>query len=56
MNLEGVVNTHRSEAYFWEVCGTISIIIIGLAAIIAFKRQITTRLNRIDPKDYVVGL
>ena len=56
MNLDGVVNTHRSEAFFWEVCGTISIIIIGLAAIIAFKRQISVRLNRIGPEDYMVGL
>ena len=56
MNLDGVVNTQRTETYFWQVCGTISFIIIGITAAIAWRRQIFVRFNKMNPNDYMMEM
>ena len=54
MNLKGVGDTDRGETYFWQVCGTISFIIIGLTAMFAFRRQLFSRYRRMDANEYML--
>ena len=48
-----MANEQKSEKYFWEVCGTISFIIIAITAAIAFRRQVFVRFHEMHPGDYI---
>ncbi|KAI0875958.1 hypothetical protein GGS24DRAFT_488982 [Hypoxylon argillaceum] len=45
MNLEGIAGTSKTETYFWEVCGTISVVIILVFGIFALRYRIMEQLN-----------
>lgn len=40
MNLQGIVDTNRTERYFWTVCGTITIFIVGTTIVFGFKERL----------------
>ncbi|KAI4198731.1 MAG: hypothetical protein LQ350_005115 [Teloschistes chrysophthalmus] len=40
MNLQGVVNTERTERYFWAVCGTATVCVVSATIIFGFKERI----------------
>ncbi|KAL8917002.1 MAG: hypothetical protein Q9208_008220 [Pyrenodesmia sp. 3 TL-2023] len=40
MNLKGVVDTDKTERYFWAVCGTVTICIVSLTVIFGFKNRL----------------
>jgi Mg2+ and Co2+ transporter CorA len=40
MNLQGVVNTNRTEADFWKLCGSVSFGIILVVSLAAFRHRI----------------
>jgi Mg2+ and Co2+ transporter CorA len=43
MNLRGLAVNERGEAYFWEVCGSLTLVIIVLALLLAFWRLLRPR-------------
>lgn len=45
MNLAGIVNTAKTETYFWTVCGTAAILIVLLVAFGAFRHRLKRLLN-----------
>lgn len=49
MNLQGVVNTHRSERYFWAVCGSIGLFLVLFILPIAFRHEIRHLLGKTAP-------
>ncbi|KAI9774155.1 MAG: hypothetical protein M1840_005248 [Geoglossum simile] len=44
MNLRGVVNTQRTESFFWRVCGTAGFLVIILVLFYAFRQKIRNRI------------
>lgn len=40
MNLQGVVNTTKTESYFWAICGSIAILIISFTFLYGFRNRI----------------
>ncbi|KAL9578923.1 MAG: hypothetical protein Q9203_006919 [Teloschistes exilis] len=40
MNLQGVVNTERTERYFWAVCGTATVCVVSATIIFGFKDRL----------------
>jgi len=46
MNLEGIVNTEKTERYFWKVCGSVGLGAMVLVALYAFRLRIGTGLRR----------
>ncbi|GAB1313473.1 hypothetical protein MFIFM68171_03683 [Madurella fahalii] len=53
MNLDSVAETKLTEAYFWEVCGTVSIVLILIVSLYAFRHRLKRRLAAVmgdDPK------
>ena len=36
MNLEGIVNSNKTERYFWEVCGTVALTVVTFTFIYAW--------------------
>jgi Mg2+ and Co2+ transporter CorA len=37
MNLQGIIDTQRTERYFWGVCGTLTALIVSFTVIFGFK-------------------
>ena len=56
MNLDGVVDTPRIETCFWKLCGSLSVVIIGLTAALVFRRQIWITFMSMNPRDRRLGL
>jgi hypothetical protein len=46
MNLQGVVGTSRTEAYFWYVCGSTALGIIIVVATYALRHEIKRYLMK----------
>ena len=44
MNLQGIQNTQRTEAYFWKVCGSSAFGIIFLVCLFAFRHHISQNI------------
>ena len=44
MNLQGVANTSKSEAYFWKVCGSTAFVIVCMVVLYAFKESLHRNL------------
>ena len=44
MNIQGIVDTRRTERYFWTVCGTSTAIIVGLTVLFGFKERLRARI------------
>ncbi|KAL8690707.1 MAG: hypothetical protein Q9218_003905 [Villophora microphyllina] len=40
MNLKGIVDTDRSERYFWAVCGTTTVCVVSATIIFGFKERL----------------
>jgi Mg2+ and Co2+ transporter CorA len=40
MNLEGILNSTRTEAYFWKICGSSAFVIILIVCLYAFRYHI----------------
>ncbi|ODA77593.1 hypothetical protein RJ55_07222 [Drechmeria coniospora] len=47
MNLSGLAQTSRDEAFFWEVCGTTTVVIVGVLFISAFKHRLLRRRSEL---------
>lgn len=47
MNLQGVVNTNRSERYFWAVCGSITLVLLVCILPVAFRHEIRHLLRKV---------
>ena len=45
MNLKGIMDTDRTEAGFWRMCGTISFCIVLLVVLWSFRYRIVKRLS-----------
>ncbi|KAJ9604419.1 hypothetical protein H2200_011255 [Cladophialophora chaetospira] len=45
MNLRGIVDTSYSETYFWKVGGSVSIAIILIVCLLAFRNRIRNRMS-----------
>ena len=46
MNLKGVIDTDRTERYLWAVCGSTTVAIVGLTALIAMKQRARRGFHR----------
>ena len=44
MNLRGVSDTTKTEAYFWKVYGPIAIVIICLVVLFGFRRTVARKV------------
>ena len=44
MNLKGIVGTDHTEVYFWKVCGSVSMAIILIVSLLAFRHLIRHRM------------
>ena len=40
MNLKGIINTDRTEEYYWKVCGSVAFGIVLLVCLYAFRYRI----------------
>jgi Mg2+ and Co2+ transporter CorA len=40
MNIGGIVDTDKTERYFWEVCGTVSFVIILIFGVFAMRYRL----------------
>ena len=45
MNLNGVVNTTKTEDFFWKVCGSIAIFVVLVTALGAFRHKLKVLLR-----------
>ena len=46
MNIQGIVDTQKTERYFWTVCGTSTAIIVGLTVLFGFKERLPAKIHR----------
>jgi len=46
MNLQGIIDTTKTESYFWKVCGSIAFIIILFVSLYAFRHKFRRILER----------
>ena len=46
MNLQGIVNTNRTEHFFWKVCGSIGFAIVLVVALGAFRHRLKRIFSR----------
>ena len=46
MNLGDIVNTARTQRYFWKVCGSATLAIVVFTALSAFRHQLRRALRR----------
>ena len=46
MNLSGVVNTAKTEKYFWKVCGSVAFAIVLFVTLGAFRHNLRRVLRR----------
>jgi CorA-like Mg2+ transporter protein len=42
MNLKGIQNTSKTERYFWSICGSVSLSIVVVTLIYAFRRNVAS--------------
>lgn len=59
MNLQGIVDTQKSERYFWKLCGSLGFVLFIGIAFYAFKHRLrmrveTMKAQRIGPKGSLV--
>ncbi|KAI4148954.1 MAG: hypothetical protein L6R39_002652 [Caloplaca ligustica] len=40
MNLKGVIDTDRTERYFWAVCGTVTVCVVSMTILFGFKNRL----------------
>lgn len=40
MNLQGIVNTGRTERYFWAVCGSVTLFVVSFTVVFGFKERL----------------
>ena len=53
MNLNGIATTDKDETWFWEVCGTVALVIVCIVSLYAFRHSVLARLvNRRQVKAY----
>ena len=45
MNLQGIVDTSKSETYFWALCGTLALVFIILTTLFAFRHKLAHLLG-----------
>ena len=45
MNLKGIIDTNRSERYFWELCGTVGLLIVLSVSAYAFRHAVLQVAN-----------
>ena len=46
MNVQGIINTNRTEADFWKLCGSVSVCIILIISLYAFRQRIRQTMHR----------
>jgi len=46
MNLKGIADTSKGEAYFWQLCGSIAVVIVVVTTIFAFRQKVRSRVMR----------
>jgi Mg2+ and Co2+ transporter CorA len=47
MNLQGIVDTHKTEKYFWKLCGSLGFVLFFGIALYAFKHKLRARAEMI---------
>ena len=45
MNLTGIVNTTRTEGFFWKVCGSVAFFVVLFTALGAFRHKLKVLLR-----------
>ena len=40
MNLKGVIDTDRTERYFWAVCGSVTVFVVSMTVLFGFKNRL----------------
>lgn len=45
MNLAGIVETSKTEIFFWKVCGTAALLIVLIVALGAFRHRLRRLFN-----------
>ena len=45
MNLTGIVNTTKTEDYFWKVCGSVAFFVVLFTALGAFRHRLRALLR-----------
>lgn len=50
MNLKGIIDTDRTETYYWRVCGSVAFGIVLLVCLYAFRYRIRQKLRRYRAK------
>jgi len=45
MNLKGIANTNKNEAYFWEVCGTAGFLIVLTVCMYAWRHKVIQTIS-----------
>lgn len=40
MNLKGVIDTDRTERYFWAVCGSVTIFVVSMTVVFGFQNRL----------------
>jgi hypothetical protein len=46
MNLKGIINTNRTEEYYWKVCGSVAFSMVLLVCLYAFRYRIRLSFSR----------
>jgi len=55
MNLRGIIDTAKSETYFWKVCGTVGFCIILIVSLYAFRHKLRSRVMiRMKAQEHMV--
>lgn len=47
MNLQGVVETHHDQSYFWKICSGFTTALLGVVFISAYKKNIAFRMRQV---------
>ena len=50
MNLKGIIDTDKTQEYYWKVCGSVAFGIVLLVCIYAFRYRIRQSLSRYRSK------
>lgn len=40
MNLKGVIDTDKTERYFWAVCGSVTVLVVSMTVLFGFKNRL----------------
>src|ERR1700753_2273989 len=52
MNLKGIVSTEKDEKWFWQVCGTVSFVIVIAALLYAIRHRLKKKSSRRYVRDH----